>query len=699
MPVLAFLSAQQREIAEPEDLPLAVQHRDIHSVCLALVATLGCSSASSDVRLPRLIGDRMVLQRNEPVPVWGWADPGEKVQIDFHRTTSTVQADKKGKWSASLGPFPAGGPYQLKITGKNRIVLQDVLIGDVWLASGQSNMEWPVLSGSDQVVNAEEEVAAAKFPNIRLFAVERNSALQTATDVATKGWQAVTPESVASFSAVAYFFGRELHQRHKVPIGLIESDWGGTTAEAWISKSALVEFEDFKPTLELLQEKSKAKYEAQLQQKHSWLEKHGLEDRGKVDGRYSWADPAFNAKDWPTVEFPRPVTAAGNDFDGFGGVVWFRKEILLPKEAAGCDLTLRLDQAMKDDTTFFNGEKIGETQGYAPPRNYSVPGNLVRAGRNVVTVRLVGMTDAHSQYIGLFGPADKITAEACGTTVSLAGNWTYQPGPSLAGFPTIDSTLKAIYRQDAPPTTLFNGMIHPLISYRIKGVIWYQGESNADNSRRATQYRTLFPALIQNWREQWGYDFPFLFVQLAGFGPNKPEPAEYSWAELREAQSMALALAHTGMATAIDIGDEKDIHPRNKLDVGRRLALVAAKVAYGEDIVHSGPTYQSMKVEGDRVRIKYSSVGSGLLIKDKYGYVQGFEIAGADGRFVWAHATPDEKDILVFNDSIRQPVAVRYAWTNTPDGNVFNEEGLPALPFRTDAPQNPVKEASVAENR
>jgi len=269
--------------------------------------------------------------------------------------------------------------------------------------------------------------------------------------------------------------------------------------------------------------------------------------------------------------------------------------------------------------------------------------------------------------------------------ISLAGAWSYQPGPDLAALPGPSAYAK-LQSDPNTATLLFNGMLAPLRPYRIKGVIWYQGESNAD---RPGQYRTLFPALINDWRSQWGYEVPFLFVQLAGFQPNKPEPAEYPWAELREAQGMTLSLAHTGMATAVDIGDEKDVHPRDKQDVAHRLVLAAAKTVYGENLVYSGPVYQSMMAEGNRIRIKFSQLGSGLLIKDKYGYVRGFEIAGSNGRFVWAQAVKDRDDVIVFNEAIRQPAAVRYDWSNTPDGNLFNKERLPALPFRTDSPQRP----------
>jgi sialate O-acetylesterase len=291
----------------------------------------------------------------------------------------------------------------------------------------------------------------------------------------------------------------------------------------------------------------------------------------------------------------------------------------------------------------------------------------------------------------MFGPEDQLSAEIGSAAISLAGAWSYQPGPDLRDFPMLDAATIAVHpwpmSPQYSPTVLFNGMINPLIQFRVKGVIWYQGEDNAIDNRSA-QYRTLFPALIRDWRRHWGYEMPFLFVQLAGYGPNRSEPAEYSWADLREAQYMALSLPGTGMATAVDIGDENDGHPKDKQDVAHRLVLAAAKTAYGENIISSGPTYQAMQIEGSRIRIKFSDIGAGLLIKDKYGYGRGFEIAGADDKFVWAQARRDGQDMMVSNDAINHPVAVRYDWSNTPDGNVFNLEGLPAIPFRTDIPKH-----------
>jgi sialate O-acetylesterase len=653
---------------------------------LVAMSGLAASPAWADVRLPALIRSGMVLQRDAKIDLWGWAEPAEKVHIAFRGSTVHTEADRNGRWSMSLGPYAAGGPHELTVTGRNVIVLRDVLIGDVWLASGQSNMEWPLRAPAGYSVNnAQQEITGAHFPQVRLFAVENDAAPRPKDDVISQGWRAATPETVVDFSAVSYLFARELHQRYAIPIGIIESDWGGTVAETWVSADGLRNFPEFHKAMQSLprvKPEARAAYERYKREMAAWYKAHEGEDRGQR----IWADPKFDDSLWPQVEVPRPASACGSDLGGFGGVLWLRKSVTVSPEQAGVDAVLHLGRPIQDDTTYFNGEKVGEMQGSGKPRHYTVPGKYVRAGENVIAMRVVGFVTPDLGCTGMY-LADGMTIETGAVSQSLTGMWRQQPGPDLRDFPVASVETLAARPAASAPTVLYNGMINPLVPYRIKGVIWYQGESNAID-RRAVQYRTLFPALIEDWRRHWGYQMPFLFVQLAGFGPDGPEPAESVWAELREAQSMALTLPGTGMATAIDIGDEHDIHPGNKQDVAHRLVLAAARVAYGEDIVHCGPTYRSMNVEGRQIRITYSCLGSGLLVKDKFGYARGFQIAGIDGKFHWAQARREGDDFLIFSDSVTQPVAVRYDWGNTPDGNVYNKEGLPALPFRTDVPRH-----------
>jgi len=654
---------------------------------IAATCVLASGSVLADVSLPKLVGDHMVLQRDEPIMLWGWGDPGEAVRVEFQGRHVKVKTDSKGRWKLSLGSFSAGGPYNIVISGKNRIVLRDVLVGDVWLASGQSNMEFP-LSRSPTgymagVVNAEQEIVDTDYPQLRLFKVQHAVRFRPASDVEADTWAASTAQTAGQFSAVAYLFGRELHKRYHIPVGLIQTSWGGTVAEAWVSPEGLKSLPEFGKDIDTVahadESSVKIEHDRYMQLKAQWIQQHADEGRGERDGRAVWADPAFDSSAWPTVREPQSKPAEA--LKGFDGVVWFRRDIEIPCNTTGRTVWVNLFVTGKTDTTYFNGKEIGHAEGWGKPRSYAVPPELIKAGRNVVTVRLTGANG----YVGMFDSdnPDKLNLQIGSTRIPLAGQWSYQPDIDLAGYPT-PSTLSELLDDPNRATVLFNGMIEPLVQFRIRGVIWYQGESNARDNR-AEQYRKLFPALIEDWRRQWGYDVHFLFVQLAGFGHNKRDPAEYPWAVLREAQSMTLALPKTGMASAIDVGDENDIHPRDKQTVAHRLVLSAAKLVYGENIISSGPIYQSMQVEANRVRIKFSNIGSGLMVKDPYGYIRGFQVAGPDGKFHWAEARQDGQDVLLFSDAVSQPAAVRYDWSNTPDGNLFNQEGLPALPFRTDA--------------
>jgi sialate O-acetylesterase len=648
-----------------------------------LMLLFGVLDAAADVRLPRLVSDNMVLQRAMPLKLWGWADPGEQVQIRFRGHSATTKTDTNGQWQITLAPQKAGGPDDLIVTGNNSLTLKNVLVGDVWLASGQSNMQFPLSgeSGFGGIVNADAEISSANFPQIRLFLVKQTIALQPATDVAATGWSAVTPQTVRNFSAVAYLFGRELQQRYHVPIGLIDSSWGGTPAETWISDAAMRRFPEFAGSLQRRAQIDAAaisSYDNYLATRNAWYAQHGHEDRGRVDGHDVWASAEFDASAWPTTLVPQPwPVKAIKDFDG---TLWLRKQIEIPPDQIGTPLQLHLSKMLQQDITYFNGHKIGETNGDTHARDYTAPPEYVHAGNNVITVRLAGQYRSGDGFVGMHGDATQMYAQIGSLTIPLSGTWSFQPGPDLSALPAPPPLAEFHTQFPQSPTLLFNAMIAPLTPYAIKGVIWYQGESNAG---RPMQYRTLFPALINDWRNAWGQQLPFLFVQLAGYGADQPDPADYGWAELREAQAMTLALPNTGMACTIDIGDANDIHPKNKQDVAHRLALAAAKVAYHENIVSSGPAYQSMQLNGSRVRLKFANARSGLIVKGD-AKIKGFAIAGADGKFVWANAQLAGNEIIVFSDAVLKPVAVRYNWGNTPAGNVYNREGLPAVPFRTD---------------
>lgn len=648
-------------------------------VCLIL-NLLACISVSADIKLPRVIGDGMVVQRGGTFTLWGWADPGERINIKVLKQQRLIKADKDGKWRAAFKSLPVGGPYEIRLVGKNTIVLNNVLSGDVWLASGQSNMEWPLQppEGGRPVNNAEQEVATANFPNIRLFNVEHAIATSPQADVNADGWDAVTPQAIEEFSAVAYLFGRELHQQHQIPVGIIGSNWGGTVAEAWTSESGLRQLPDFINDLEQVTAPDAfSNFIKHKEMVKEWEHKYASVDRGMVANQAVWAKPSLDTSDWAKMNTTSwPV----EELEGYSGTVWYQKEINISSDQVGRPLHLHFSRIIGSDTVYFNGREIGSSEDWQAIRHYKVPSELVKTGRNLITVRATGIKLNGKGYVGISGQASDIYAQIGKEIVPLSGAWRYKPSVDLSTYP------KPVFLSNQPnvPTILYNGMIAPLVSYTIKGVIWYQGESNAKDHNRSAQYRTLFPALIKDWRQQWGYDFPFLFVQLAGFGSDKPEPAEYPWADLREAQTMALALPKTGMAVAVDIGEEHDIHPGNKQDVAHRLFLAAQKVAYGERTVHSGPMFESMNVEGNKIRIRFSETGSGLSIKGND--IFGFSVADKNNKFVWAKAVLDGNDILVFNQAVSNPVAARYNWGNTPKGNVYNKEGLPMVPFRTDNP-------------
>jgi sialate O-acetylesterase len=495
-------------------------------------------------------------------------------------------------------------------------------------------------------------------------------------EVTSNGWQVCSPATVAQFSAVAYFFGRNLLQRYQVPVGLICSSWGGTSAEAWTSAEGLRSLPEFSARVtDLAQRTTRLTDDNQAfhQRQQAALYSPKL-DKGYPPGGKAWSAPDFDARAWPEMTLPSHWETTP-DLKDYDGVVWFRKEIDLPATAASQPLTLSLGKIDDTDSTWFNGVKVGSTNAYDKDRRYVVPAALVRAGRNVVAVRVVDLGGNG----GIWGEPAALSLTSAGLTLPLAGSWRYQVGFDSKDWPV--SPFPG--GPQNMPTALFNGMIAPLIPFSLKGVIWYQGESNTG---RAEQYRTLFPALITDWRKHWGApELPFLFVQLANFLPAVPEPRPSSWAELREAQAQALVLPRTGMATAIDIGEPDDIHPHNKQEVGRRLALAARHVAYGEKtLVYSGPTYVGMAVKGAAARLKFKHVGGGLVAQSGKP-LQGFAVAGADQKFHWAVAQVVDNEVVVQSEKVPAPVAVRYNWADNPNGNLYNKDGLPAVPFRTDS--------------
>jgi sialate O-acetylesterase len=622
---------------------------------------------SANILLPKIFGDNMVLQRNKPITIWGYAESNERVTVQFRQQTRKTRADKSGKWVVVFSPEEAGGPLDLTLTGKNSIVLRNVLVGEVWICSGQSNMEWNVRNTR----NAEVEIANAKYPQIRQFLVPKTIASSPKDDFPGGTWSTCEPENVGNFTAVGYFFARELFTELNVPIGLVNTSWGGTHSETWTSRDAFEQSEEFR---EMIAGMPALDLDALAKERHTVL-MHKLRDMNislpakNVD---QWKNGDYNDNAWSVMTLPNLWEQQG--LDGVDGQVWYRKTIHIDAADAGKDAMLSLAMIDDSDETFVNGIKVGATiNQYNQQRSYPVRSGILKTGSNVIAIRV----DDTGGGGGVYGkPEDLKLSFAGGSTLSLAGEWKY----AVENVAMSNNTVGP----NSYPTLLFNAMIHPILKLGIRGAIWYQGESNAG---RAYQYRKAFPLMITDWRNHWGQgDFPFYYVQLASFDANHGNSAiGSSWAELREAQAMTLALPNTGMAVTIDIGEATDIHPRNKQDVGKRLAAIALRRDYGKNTVFSGPTFSGMKVDGDKIRVSFDNLGGGLLVRDKYGYLKGFEVAGNDQKFHYAKAWVDGNEVVVSTTLVGDPVAVRYAWADNPeDANLYNKEGFPAAPFRSD---------------
>ena len=639
-----------------------------------LYASAPGTRPASGLKLPGLFTDHMVLQQKMNIPVWGIADSGRTVRVDLGKQKRTTTAARDGHWRVDFSPLPAGGPYTMRIMGADTITLNDVMVGEVWLCSGQSNMAMPV-GGWGQVLNYRQEIAAAKYPQIRLFTVPNTMSFAPIPGLVDSSWQVCSPASVPEFSAAAYFFGRDLYHRLKVPIGLINASWGGTAAEAWTSAASL---KDYPPFDELVESLGQAKLNPELvfadyrRRLELWKNDITQLDSGYRGTPLTWNNPDYVDSDWKMMNIPGD--REGGDFSWFDGAIWFRKEITLPQGWADSDLVLNLGPIDDEDVTWFNGTKIGSMAQWDQPRRYTIPKALLRNGRNIITVRVLDTGSGG----GFWGQRDQVCLlHGSHDSLSLAGSWKFREAMSFDDMP-----LKPVAPDDPNyPTVLYNGMISRLIPYAIRGVTWYQGEGNAS---RADQYRGLFPKLITDWRSHWGQgDFPFLFVQLANYSNVTPQPDEACWAELREAQSGTLSVKNTGMAVAIDLGEAGNIHPKNKQEVGKRLALLARNLVYKERVPAQSPAYESMVVDGDRIRVLFNNTSRGLVAKGKYA-LQGFAIAGEDRRFHWAEAVIEDRKVIVRSPTVPHPVAVRYAWATNPVCNLYNGAGLPASPFRTD---------------
>jgi len=623
----------------------------------------------AEIVLPKVVSSHMVLQRNTPVKIWGTADIRENVIVSFNGQTIKTRANKNGNWQVVLSSMQAGGPFNMLIKGKNTIELTNILIGDVWICSGQSNMEMSVKLSH----NAEEEIAVANYPMIRLFTVPRTISSTPKSNISGGSWLECSSENIAEFSAVAYYFARKLQKEINVPIGLVHSSWGGTGVETWTSEEGLSSQEGFKSALENLKNFNPETYANTRKKK--LLDITGPlpnEDVGLVGEDAIWAQSSHDFLSWKTMNLPQLWENAGLiDLDG---IVWFQTDFELDEDEAKNTISIHLGRIDDSDNTYLNGIKVGGmVEKYDVDRIYPVESGTASIGKNVLVVRVEDLRFGG----GFSSPKADLYIKTTKRKIPLAGLWKYRIGKGIIA-------ARNAGNPNAMPSLLYNGMIHPLLPMTIKGAIWYQGEHNAS---RAYEYRKLFPNMITDWRKQFNQgNFPFLYVQLANFMKADDEPVDSNWAELREAQSLTLKnTPNTGMAVIIDVGEANDIHPKNKQDVGKRLATEALKKVYHKEHT-SSPAFLAMKIVNDTVRIVFKEVGHGLKVKNRYGYVNGFTIAGVDKKFYWAKAYIEKNNtIVVISDAVTEPVAVRYAWANNPDDvNLYNSETLPADPFRTD---------------
>ncbi|KAB5487679.1 sialate O-acetylesterase [Flagellimonas hadalis] len=632
----------------------------------------------AQVTLPEIIRDSMVLQRNANIIIWGWASAGEQVTATFNGKQRKATASAEGNWSVEFPKMKAGGPHTLKISGKNDILLKDILIGDVWLCSGQSNM---VHQMNIHDVTYAKDISNANYPEIRHFKVPTKTDLQgPSKDLDGGTWKAAVSDEVRPFSAVAYFFALKLYEKYQVPIGLINASVGGTPIEAWINEQG---YQGFPEKLKIIEENKDTAF-VNSHVRRGFSGNQGAKepsDKG-LTGEIPWYEVNFTPKNWRRINIPGYWEDQGAR--DLNGVVWYRKEIVLPPSMSGQEATVFLGRIVDADELYINGKKVGNTTYQYPQRRYDVPADLLKAGKNIFVIRVTNNFGK-----GGFVPDKPYYIFTDKDTVDLKGYWQYKVGEV---FPPIDFSSFSRNEEEEPrertvnpqnePTALYNGMVAPYIQLPIKGVLWYQGESNAG---KPEEYLDLMHALINGWRGIYkDPELPFIYAQLPNFGDVTYSPTESNWAELREAQLKALGDPNTAMTVNIDLGEWNDIHPDNKKDVGERMALAAKKIAYGEDLVYSGPLYEASQIDGDKIIISFSHMGGGLITNDGEA-LSSFEIAGEDKKFVWADAKIEGNKVIVWSDEVPNPKHVRYAWADNPDNpNLYNEEGLPASPFRTE---------------
>lgn len=632
--------------------------RTLLSLLLLCTSTL----VKSQVRLPRLISDGMVLQRGTDIKIWGWASPEEIVTLDLEGKKYTTVTNVDGKWTIILPPHIAGGPYKINLSASNNIVIDNVLFGDVWICGGQSNMEFNMKAAKDKYSNIIQN-CTNKY--IRQFEVPDNfNFIQQSEDLKGGRWIEASPGNILDFSAVAYFFAQSLYQQYNIPIGIINNAVGGSPAESWISEEKIKIFPHYYD--ELLKYKD-PKVVAEVDSTNganirNWNYQVNNTDVGL---KLNWRNSPSEYPGWEEMNIPGYW--ADGPLGEINGAVWFAREINISNVAEAGNAKILLGNIVDVDSVYINGQFIGSAPHRFRTRDYVIPRGLLKSGNNIIVARIINQSGR-----GGFIPDKPYQLITDKDTIDLAGKWKYRLGARMEPQPSY------IYMRWSP-VGLFNAMVAPLTNYSIKGVVWYQGESNTKNP---SEYGRLMKTLIADWREQWGQgDFPFLYTQLSSYLPAKSQPSESSWAELRQAQLKNLEIPNTGMAVTIDIGEWNDVHPLNKKDVGERLALQAKKLVYNENIIASGPLPYSIHAKGKKLIISFINTGLGLTTK-KGKELKHFAIAGNSGNYLWAKARIRGKKIIISNNLIKHPSRVRYAWADNPEGaNLYNREGLPASPF------------------
>ena len=637
---------------------------------LVFASALDSSTMAADeLELASVFSDNMVLQRDAPITVWGWAEPNEAVTVSIKDGSATANAGDDGSWRVELPAVAVGEPFKISVSSKNSsIVLQNVLAGEVWICSGQSNMEWSVADSGD----AENEVANANHPMIRHIKIERATKKAPQLRVANSGWSVCSPETVGEYTAVGYYFARRLHKDLQVPIGLINTTWGGTVIEAWIAGKVLRGHPDFAEVVREIEAEAAdvEKAEGIAADLKKWKEKFPAVAYDSTPEKYHPTD--FDDSDWKTI--PVPAYWEQQGYKSVDGVGWYRNKFTIPRSWVGKPLTISLGLIDDVDVTYVNGKEVGTTEGWNVERSYEISSSINNSNDVSIAVRV---TDGGGGG-GMVGSSEQFTLTVAGDEpLSLAGDWKMRLEPATE---KLGPAPAAASSGSNTPTGLFNAMVNPLVPFKAKGVLWYQGESNGD---RGIQYRSLFPMLINNWRDCWQDEMSFYWVQLANFQAPSDWPYNSDWAKLREAQSMTLSVPKTGQAVIIDIGETWDIHPKNKQEVGDRLARHALAKDYGKSIKYSGPSFKGFTVDGSKAKLNFE-FSEGLASSDSQP-LHRFEIAGDDQKFHWAKATIEGNEVVVSSEKVKSPAAVRYAWSENPEGcNLTNETGLPASPFRTD---------------